>query len=196
MSDDAQNPTTPEPTPAPEADAPEQEAPKPAVVKPPARKPAAKSKAPEPSVDEPDPAEPAAEDPLKVALRAVQEERDSLLVKFKERDSRASALEVKAKELQAQVDTFGKREREGAILEHLRGALPHASTLELRGVLSALHEGGKIDRYSDKAEDAAKQALELIKTAAPNLMRAPETKGGPAGAPLQAATKRKVGVGI
>jgi hypothetical protein len=66
MSDDAQTPVTPEPTPAPEADAPEQEAPKPAAAKPPARKPAAK-KAPEPPADEPAPALEPAEDPLKGA---------------------------------------------------------------------------------------------------------------------------------
>jgi hypothetical protein len=195
MSDDAQTPVTPEPTPAPEADAPEQEAPKPAAAKPPARKPAAK-KAPEPPADEPAPALEPAEDPLKVALRAVQEERDALLVKFKERDGRASALEVEAKKLREQVDMFGKREREGAILEHLRGVLPHASTLELRGALAALHESGKVDRYSDKAEDAARAALELLKTAAPNLVRAPEVKGGPAGAPQQPPTKRSKGAGI
>ena len=66
-----------------------------------------------------------------------------------------------------------------------------ASTFELQGALAGLHEQGKVDRYSDKPEEAAKLALEALKAAAPNLVRAPvAAPAGPASAPPQQQPNR------
>lgn len=110
---------------------------------------------------------------------------------LKERDTFASSLkelEPKAKEadqLRLKVEDYVRRDREMAIISRVRAQIPHAGDLELRGVLGALHESGKLDRYSEDSENTAKKALEMIKSEAPNLLRAPMGPGGSAAAPSQ-----------
>ena len=76
------------------------------------------------------------------------------------------------------------------VVSKIRDALPHASDLELRGVLAALHEEGAIDRHGDKPDEVAAKALELIKSKAPALTRPPAQGGGPNGAPPQNTGRR------
>ncbi|MCY0990634.1 hypothetical protein OV203_26055 [Nannocystis sp. ILAH1] len=109
-------------------------------------------------------------------LASVLKERDQFKAQFSE-------LEPKAKEadqLRLKVEDFVRRDRELAIVTKIRTAAPHAGDLEVRGVLAALHEGGKIDRYSEDAENTAKKAIELLKTEAPNLFRVPTGASGSA----------------
>lgn len=121
-------------------------------------------------------------------LKGVQGQLASVL---KERDTFASSLkelEPKAKEadqLRLKVEDFVRRDRETAIISKVRAQIPHAGDLELRGVLGALHESGKLDRFSEDAEGTSKKALEAIKLEAPNLLRAPMGPGGSAAAPSQ-----------
>lgn len=130
------------------------------------------------------------DDPLTTAMRAVQADNAKLdgdlkaaLAKLAERDAEVTTL-------RAQVDGYGRAQRESAIVAKLRNALPHASDLEVRGALAALHESGKVDRYSDKPDEVAKAALELIKVEAPSLTRAPTTGGGTQGARVDPGAKQ------
>lgn len=122
-------------------------------------------------------------------LKGVQGQLASVL---KERDTFASTVkewEPKVKEadtLRLKVEDFVRRDREFAIISRVRRDIPHAGDLELRGVLGALHETGKLDRYSEDSEGTAKKALELIRSEAPNLLRAPTGASGSAAAPQTA----------
>lgn len=119
------------------------------------------------------------------AFRTMQADTTRLEGEVKARDSKLAEQEKELIKLRAQVDGYTKREREGQVVSKIRDALPHASNLELRGVLAALHEEGAIDRHSDKPDETAAKALELIKSKAPALMRPPAQGGGPNGAPPQ-----------
>lgn len=105
---------------------------------------------------------------------------------LRERDSFKDAvgkLEPKAKladELQLKVEGFVNQGRESAILEKLRAQLPGAEVLALQGVVSKLHESGRVNRYSDDSAAESKKIFELIKTEAPSLMRQPTMAGGTA----------------
>ena len=126
-------------------------------------------------------------------LKGVQGQLASVL---KERDQFSSALkeiEPKAKEadqLRLKVEDYVRRDRELSIISKIRAAAPHAGDLELRGVLGALHETGKLDRYSEDSEGTAKRALELIRSEAPNLLRPPTGASGSAAAPSQPQGQR------
>jgi hypothetical protein len=186
MSDAEIQPESPVVTPEPEATSEPAEPPK--VAPPP--KPRAKPKAPpaeSQQADEPAAPPPPAEDPLKIALRDLQGRHDDATVKLRAESDLRAKLDRENKTLREQVEKFGQREREGAILARMRDALPHLSTLEVRGALAALAEDGKVDRYSTDADAASKAALEALKAAAPNLLRVPAPGGGPAGAPAQPA---------
>lgn len=176
----------------PEATEPEP-APEPAK---PAPRPRAKAKptpAAEPQADDAPPP-PAPEDPLKVALRDVQTRHDDLAAKFRAEADKASKLARENATLREQVETFGRREREGAIVGRLRDALPHLSAFAVKGALAALAEEGKVDRYAADADATAKAALEVLKTVDPNLLRAPAPQGGgPSGAPPQQPQQRAKG---
>lgn len=123
------------------------------------------------------------DDAYVASLRSIQSENVRLGEELKGRESKISTLEKELSGLKAQVDLFQKREREGSILSKIRAQIPHAGDLELRGVLAALHESGKLDRFSEDSESTARKALEMIKTDAPNLLRAPMGPGGSAAAP-------------
>lgn len=152
----------------------------------PEQKPTATPAEPKPKNDAPsETPKPKGDDMTTAAFRTLQAEHAALTAQLKQRDDKLAEQDRELVKLRGQVDTFGKREREGAIVGELRKALPHASELELRGVLGALAEAGKVDRYSDRPEETAKAALEEIKTSAPALSRPPAPGGGPGGAPPQ-----------
>lgn len=125
-----------------------------------------------------------------VAFRTMQADMSRLEGEVKSRDSKLAEQAKELTKLRAQVDGYIKREREGQVVSKIRDALPHASDLELRGVLAALHEEGAIDRHGDKPDEVAAKALELIKSKAPALTRPPAQGGGPNGAPPQNTGRR------
>lgn len=182
MSDDAQtleSPVTTEPAADQE---PAKQAPKPRAKPKPSPAPTAEPADEAPVAQPPPPAE----DPVKTALRDLQGRHDDVVVQLRAASDARAKLERENNTLRQQVEQFGKREREGAILGRMRDALPHLSALEVRGALAALAEDGKVDRFATDADAAATAALEALKTAAPNLLRVPAPGGGgPAGAPPQ-----------
>lgn len=129
-------------------------------------------------------------DAVGVAMRALQDENrkaseqlQAALAKLAERDTEVTTL-------RAQVDGYGKRERESAIVGRLRNALPHSTEFEIRSALAGLHEAGKIDRYADKPDEVAKTALELIKVEAPSLTRPPTSGGGSPGVRVEPGARQ------
>lgn len=126
------------------------------------------------------------DDAYVASLRSIQAENVRLGEELKGREKKLGEMEKELSGLKAQVDLFQKREREGNILGKIRAQIPHAGDLELKGVLAALHETGKLDRFSEDSEGTAKKALDLIRSEAPNLLRAPMGPGGSAAAPQTA----------
>lgn len=120
------------------------------------------------------------------ALKSISSERDALAEQVKARDAQIAALTGERDAARAQVDLFGKQQREGAIVEAIRAKLPHLGAFEIRSTLLGLAEEGAVDRYSDKPEDAAAAALAAMQSKAPALLRPPPAQGGgPNGAPPQ-----------
>lgn len=117
------------------------------------------------------------------ALKSISGERDALAEQVKARDAQIAALTGERDGFKAQVEGFARKAREGAIVERLRSGIPHVSDFELRAVLGGLHDEGAVDKFSDKPDEVAAAALELIKSRAPALMRQPAQGGGPGGAP-------------
>lgn len=109
-------------------------------------------------------------------LATVLRERDT----YKEQVGKLEPVAKEADKLRLQVEGFQNTAKESAILERLRAQLPGAEPLAIRGVLSSLHEGGKVNRYSDDADTESKKILELIKSEAPSLTRVPTGAGGTA----------------
>lgn len=109
-------------------------------------------------------------------LAATMRERDT----FKESVAKFEPLAKEADKLRIQVEGFVNQGRESAIVDKLRTALPGAEPLAIRGVLSSLHESGKLNRYSEDAAAAAATAIELIKSEAPSLTRTPTGASGSA----------------
>lgn len=142
--------------------------------------------------DKPETIDPTPKDPdgYAVAFRTMQADMSRLDGEVKSRDAKIAEQEKELVKLRAAVETYTKREREGVVVGKVRDALPHASDLELRGVLAALHEEGSIDRYGDKPDEIAAKAIELIKSKAPALMRPPAQGGGPNGVPQQSQVRK------
>lgn len=139
---------------------------------------------PTPEQPKPETPAPQRDDAYAAALRALQADNAGLASEIKARDGKLAEATRELANLRAQVEGYTRKEREGAIVERVRGALPHLSAFEIRGALAALADEG-FDRYSDKPDDAATAALELIKSKAPALSRPPAQGGGPSGAPPQ-----------
>ncbi len=90
------------------------------------------------------------------AFRALQEDAARLASELKARDAAIAALTGERDGFKAQLDGYAKREAEGRLIDKLRAALPHAEPLALRGVVTALAEAGKVERYpsADKRRSA------------------------------------------
>ena len=84
---------------------------------------------------------------------------------------------ARAIELEGTVATLTNDKREGAFIEALRGKLPGAEPLALRGVLGELHKAGKVNRYPEDAAAELAKALPIITAEVPSLAR-PLTSGG------------------
>ncbi|MCY0985980.1 hypothetical protein OV203_02490 [Nannocystis sp. ILAH1] len=140
---------------------------------------------PEPTkVEKPEPSR-GSEEPTAVALRTLQGEHATATALLKERDNKIAELERDLKVERSKVDAFGKREREARLISVVRKDFPHASDLELQGAIAGLAEQGKIDRFTDKPDEVAKTAVDLIKEHAPAIARGPVQGGGPGGPPRQ-----------
>ena len=140
-------------------------------------------------------------DPVRSALAALQADNAALAAQIAERDARLSDAskglarladaDAELARLRGIVEAGTRRERGDIVVARVRDALPHLSDFETRAVLGALHEEGKVDRYSEKPDAAAVAAVELIKARAPVLSRPPMAQGGgPNGAPTQPAPRR------
>lgn len=125
------------------------------------------------------------DDSYAAALKSIAAERDNLAAQLKARDEQIAALTGERDGFKAQVDLFGKQQREGAIVEAIRAKVPHLGAFEIRSALIGLAEEGVCDRYSDKPEEVAAAALAAMQTKAPALLRPPAQGGGPNGAPPQ-----------
>lgn len=138
---------------------------------------------------------PATADPVSGALSDLQRDNADLAAKLKdaqsmltgltsERDtlkSTMSKLEVKAKEadqLRAKIEDFGRKEREVAIVEALRAKGVKRTTLEIQGVMMALHEAGKANRFAEDAAAESAKFHKLFETEAPGLLQSPTSGGG------------------
>lgn len=121
-------------------------------------------------------------------LASTMRERDT----FKADVEKYAPIAKEADALRVQVQGFVNAGRESAIVEKLRSALPGAEPLAIRGVLSTLHESGKLNRYAEDANTEATKAIELIKIEAPSLTRTPTGASGSAAVKdVAAPVKRK-----
>lgn len=114
------------------------------------------------------------------ALRLMQEEIGRLTEQLKARDSEVAALTTERDGFRVQVEQHTRREAEGRLIGKLRADLPHADEVTLRGTIALFAEAGKVNRYpqENELEAAATAALDLIRTQAPSLTRAPAGGGG------------------
>lgn len=129
------------------------------------------------------PAAPAA-DPLADKVRILEGERAQLTAQVQARDLQITELGAKVQTLAGQVGTYERGAKEGAVVEAIRGKLPHATPLEIKAGLAVLHEQGRVDRYSAEPAKAADAALEIMQREMPALFRPPAQGGGPGGAPV------------
>lgn len=116
---------------------------------------------------------------------ALQGQLSSVIVERDGLKETASKLEPKAKladELQVKVNGFINAGRESAIVEDLRSKLTGAEPLAIRGVLAALSEQGKANRYAEDTATESAKILKLIESEAPGLTRPATTGGGTASA--------------
>lgn len=131
-------------------------------------------------------------DAYAAALKSITAERDALAAKVQAHAGEVAALTSERDGLKVQIEMFGKRERETAVVEAVRAKLPHLTPFEIRGTLLALHDENAIDRFSDKPDEAATAAVAALQTKAPSLLRPPAQGGGPGGVPEQKAPARRV----
>lgn len=111
---------------------------------------------------------------LEGKLAAAIVERDGFSAKVKDFE----AIKAKHDELVTTVDGFRKKERESAIVNLMQAAAPGADGFALSAALVKLAEAGEVDRYSEKPQEAAAKAIELIKARSPQLLTAPALGGG------------------
>jgi hypothetical protein len=110
----------------------------------------------------------------KAALGAALRERDT----FKADLDKLTPIAKEAEGLRVQVQGYVNAGREAAIVDALRAKLTGAEPLAIRGVLSTLHEQGKVNKFAEDATAEAGKALELISKEAPSLARPLTTAGG------------------
>ena len=88
---------------------------------------------------------------------------------------------VLADELQIKVNGFVNEKRETALVDAVRGKFPGADTLAIRGVLTTLHDAGRINKFAEDTNAALTAALPIITAEAPSLTRPLTAGGGSAG---------------
>lgn len=96
---------------------------------------------------------------------------------------------AQAAELAVKVTELTNATRESAFVEALRGKLPGAPALALRGVLGELAKAGKINRFPEAVDAEVAKALPLIAAEVPNFTRPPTSGGGIAGATAPTAAR-------
>lgn len=112
-----------------------------------------------------------------VTLAQAIRDRDAALQQFKVLEPKA----VLADELQIKVNGFVNEKRETALVDAVRGKFPGADTLAIRGVLTTLHDAGRINKFAEDTNAALTAALPIITAEAPSLTRPLTAGGGSAG---------------
>jgi len=108
------------------------------------------------------------------ALTAAIRDRDAFKVEIEALKPKAALVA----DLEVKITGYVNAGRELALVEALRAKLPGAEPLAIRGVISQLHEAGKVNRYpEDPAAEVAK-ALPIITAEAPSLARPLTGTGG------------------
>ena len=100
-------------------------------------------------------------------------ERDT----FKSQIADLAPRAAQAAELAVKVTDLTNMSREAAFVDALRGKLPGADPLAIRGVLGELAKAGKINRYPEAVDIEVAKAVPIITAEAPSLTR-PLTAGG------------------
>lgn len=111
------------------------------------------------------------------ALAQAIRDRDAVQAQFKVLEPKA----VLADELQIKVNGFVNEKRETALVDAVRGKFPGADTLAIRGVLTTLHDAGRINKFAEDTNAALTAALPIITAEAPSLTRPLTAGGGSAG---------------
>lgn len=125
--------------------------------------------------------------------RELAELRTGHAAALRERDTfrqQATELEPRAKqadELKIKVEGYVNAGRETALVEALRAKLPGAEPLAIRGVLTTLHDSGRINKFAEDHTAELAKALPIITAEAPSLTRPPTAGGGSAGVRTPAA---------
>lgn len=136
---------------------------------------------------------------LRGALAKVQADYAALVVERDGLKGTVAKLEPLAKEadtLRLKVEGFTNSSRESALVDVLRTKLPSAEPLAIRGVLAALSEQGKANRFAEDTATEAAKILKLIESEAPGLTRPATSGGGSQSARVTpAASQRKSLVG-
>ncbi len=112
-----------------------------------------------------------------VTLAQAIRDRDAVQAQFKVLEPKA----VLADELQIKVNGFVNEKRETALVDAVRGKFPGADTLAIRGVLTTLHDAGRINKFAEDTAAALAAALPIITAEAPSLTRPLTAGGGSAG---------------
>ena len=103
---------------------------------------------------------------------------DSLKTQADKLAADLGALQGERDKLAGEVKTLTNEKREGAILDKLTAALPHAARTEVRRTFLGLAVDGKVDRYADDAEKTASAILDILKAENSALLRAPVGASG------------------
>ena len=111
------------------------------------------------------------------ALAQALRDRDAVQAQFKVLEPKA----LLADELTVKVNGFINEKRESALVDAVRGKFPGADTLAIRGVLTTLHDAGRINKFAEDTNAALTAALPIITTEAPSLTRPLTSGGGSAG---------------
>jgi len=116
---------------------------------------------------------------IKATLADTIRERDVFKVEIDALKPRAAL----AADLEIKVNGFVNEKREGALVAALKGKLPGADDLAIKGVLSTLHESGEVNRFAEDTAAEMAKALPIITIKAPSLTRPLTSGGGSAGLP-------------
>ena len=112
-----------------------------------------------------------------VTLAQAIRDRDAALQQFKALEPKA----LLADELTVKVNGFINEKRESALVDALRAKFPGADTLALQGVLTKLHDTGRVNKFAEDTAATLAAALPIITAEAPSLTRPPTAGGGSAG---------------
>jgi len=116
-------------------------------------------------------------DQIKATLADTIRERDTFSAQIKTLEPKAAL----AADLEIKVNGFINEKRETSLIATLKGKLPGADDLAIKGVLMTLHDAGEINRFAEDAAAEATKALPIIALKAPSLTRPPTSGGGSAG---------------